>query len=56
MKLLEFLKSVKMLIKVAKKPSKDEFTIALKITFLGIIVLGAIAFIVRFVALALQSI
>ncbi|MCL7387740.1 MAG: protein translocase SEC61 complex subunit gamma [Thaumarchaeota archaeon] len=42
--------------KVAKKPSREEFTVILKITFLGILVLGAIAFIVRFVALALQSI
>lgn len=56
MRLIEFFKSVKMLMKVAKKPSKDEFTVALKITFLSILVLGAIAFIVRFVALALQTI
>ncbi|MEM0090190.1 MAG: protein translocase SEC61 complex subunit gamma [Nitrososphaerota archaeon] len=56
MKLIEFFKSVKMLMKVAKKPSRAEFTVALKITLLGIVVLGAIAFIVRFVALALQTI
>jgi len=56
MKLIEFLKSVKTLMKVAKKPSREEFTVTLKITFLGILVLGASAFIVRFVALALQSI
>ncbi|MEM2910329.1 MAG: protein translocase SEC61 complex subunit gamma [Nitrososphaerota archaeon] len=42
--------------KVAKKPSKAEFTVALKITFLGVIVLGMIAFIIRFVAIALQTV
>jgi len=55
-KLVEFLKSVSMLMKVAKKPSRAEFSVALKITFLGIVVLGTIAFIIRFVALALQTI
>ncbi|MCS7135687.1 MAG: protein translocase SEC61 complex subunit gamma [Nitrososphaerota archaeon] len=56
MKLIEFFKSVKTLMKVAKKPTRAEFITALKITFLGIVLLGVIAFIVRFVALALQTI
>ncbi|MCS7126287.1 MAG: protein translocase SEC61 complex subunit gamma [Aigarchaeota archaeon] len=56
MGLREFFKDSATLFKLARKPAKDEFLLALRITLLGIAVIGFIAFIIRFVALAIQGV
>jgi protein transport protein SEC61 subunit gamma-like protein len=54
--LKEFIKNSIILFKLARKPSKDEFLLALRITLIGVAVIGVIAFIIRFVALAIQGV
>jgi len=54
--LKEFLKNSIILFKLARKPSKNEFLLALRITLIGVAVIGVIAFIIRFVALAIQGV
>lgn len=56
MGLKEFLKNSIILFKLARKPSKNEFLLALRITLIGVAVIGVIAFIIRFVALAIQGV
>ncbi|MCL7383361.1 MAG: protein translocase SEC61 complex subunit gamma [Thaumarchaeota archaeon] len=56
MGLKEFIKNSIILFKLARKPSKDEFLLALRITLIGVAVIGVIAFIIRFVALAIQGV
>lgn len=56
MGLKDFIKSIGTLLKVAKKPGRREFILALRITLIGIFSLGIIAFIIRFIAIALQTI
>lgn len=51
-----FIKSSITMLKLAKKPSREEFMLSLKIILLGIIVIGLIAFTIRFLIVALQSI
>jgi protein transport protein SEC61 subunit gamma-like protein len=46
MGLKEFLKNCKRVLKIAKKPGKEEFYSATKITGLGIVFIGLIGFIV----------
>ena len=55
MRFREFFKNSAVMLKLARKPSRKEFFLALKITFLGVAVIGLIAFIIRFAAIALQS-
>lgn len=52
----EFINSAITTLKLATKPTREEFTKSLKITLLGIIIIGLITFVLRFIALALQSI
>jgi protein transport protein SEC61 subunit gamma-like protein len=54
--LKEFIKNSIILFKLARKPSKNEFLLALRITLIGVAVIGVIAFIIRFVALAIQGV
>ncbi len=56
MGLKEFIKNSIILFKLARKPSKNEFLLALRITLIGVAVIGVIAFIIRFVALAIQGV
>jgi len=50
-----FLKSVMTTLKLARKPGKREFFLALRITLIGVAAIGTIAFIIRFVAIAIQG-
>ncbi len=52
--MISFFKSVLILFKMAKKPSSREYSIILRITLLGLGIIGLIAFIIRFLALAFQ--
>lgn len=56
MGLREFVKNSIVLFKLARKPSKNEFLLALRITLIGVGIIGTIAFIIRFVALAIQGV
>lgn len=55
MGLREFINSTIATLKLAMKPTREEFMKSLKITLLGIIIIGLITFVLRFIALALQS-
>lgn len=50
MGLRSFIKSSLRLLKLAKKPGKDELWLSIKICFLGILIVGAIGFIIYFLA------
>ena len=49
-----FFKTTITLFKLARKPTREELSISIRITLLGIAVLGTIGFIIRFLALAFQ--
>jgi protein translocase SEC61 complex gamma subunit len=50
-----FLSSAAKMLKLAKKPGRDELWLSIKICFLGIIVIGVVGFIIKFVSAALQA-
>jgi protein translocase SEC61 complex gamma subunit len=52
--LLELIEKIRRMLKVSTKPSMDDFIHSLKITFLGITVVGVITYLVQFLALLLQ--
>lgn len=52
--LIGFIKSAVTLLKMAKKPTSKEYSITLRITLLGLAIIGVITFLIRFLALALQ--
>jgi protein translocase SEC61 complex gamma subunit len=54
MGLVSFLKNTVTLLKMARKPSGREYSITLRITLLGLAIIGLIAFLIRFLALAFQ--
>lgn len=54
MGLSDFIHSVITVLKVASKPSKEEYSVMLRITLLGIAVIGALAFVIKFLLLAVQ--
>lgn len=56
MKVKEFFKNMMNLFKLARKPGKEEFLLAIRITLLGVVIIGFIAFLIRFLALAIQGI
>ncbi len=51
---MDFIKNMIMPLKMAKKPSGREYSITLRINLLGLAIIGLIAFIIRFLALAFQ--
>jgi protein translocase SEC61 complex gamma subunit len=55
MGLKEFARSVIVTLRVARKPTSDEFMVLARIVLIGVFLLGAISFIVRYLALALQG-
>ncbi|MCD6478135.1 MAG: protein translocase SEC61 complex subunit gamma [Candidatus Aenigmarchaeota archaeon] len=46
MKIISFLKNCVRVLKVTRKPTKEEYIAAVKITGLGIILIGSIGFII----------
>jgi len=42
-----FLKQVKRVMKVATKPTNEEFWAVAKVTFIGMLIIGSIAYIIR---------
>jgi protein translocase SEC61 complex gamma subunit len=43
----EFIESTKRLIHVTTKPSRDELSLMVKISFLGVAIVGALGFVIR---------
>jgi len=56
MALSEFLRSVSLLFKVASKPTREELSISIRVTLLGVAIMGAIAFIIRFLLISIQGV
>lgn len=52
--LLELIEKIRRMLRVSTKPSMDDFVQSLKITFLGITVVGIITYLVQLLALILQ--
>ena len=50
-----FLRSVGATIKLARKPTRRELNLAIRITLIGVAAIGAITFVVKFLALAIQG-
>jgi len=44
---MSFLKSASKMLKLAKKPGREELWLSLRICFLGIIVIGLIGFVIK---------
>jgi protein translocase SEC61 complex gamma subunit len=43
------------MLKLAKKPGRDELWLSVKICVLGIVVIGVVGFIIKFISAALQA-
>ncbi|MEM1977019.1 MAG: protein translocase SEC61 complex subunit gamma [Nitrososphaerota archaeon] len=50
-----FLRSAATTIKLARKPTREEFTQAMKIVAIGVAAIGLITFVIKFLALAIQG-
>jgi protein translocase SEC61 complex gamma subunit len=50
-----FFGSTARLIKLAKKPARDELWLSIKITILGVAAIGVIGYIIKFLSAALQG-
>ncbi|MCD6236217.1 MAG: protein translocase SEC61 complex subunit gamma [Thaumarchaeota archaeon] len=52
----DFFKLSSVTLRLTRKPTKQEFVTAIKITLLGVAAIGGIAFVVKFIALAIQGV
>ncbi|MEM1737589.1 MAG: protein translocase SEC61 complex subunit gamma [Nitrososphaerota archaeon] len=50
-----FLRSAATTIKLARKPTRGEFTQAMKIVAIGVAAIGLITFVIKFLALVIQG-
>jgi protein translocase SEC61 complex gamma subunit len=55
MGLREFARSVVTTLRVARKPGREEYLVLTRIVLIGVLLLGTISFIVRYLSLALQG-
>jgi len=55
MGLRSFLGSARRLMKLAKKPGREELWLSIKICFLGVIVIGVLGFIIKLISGMLQG-
>ena len=55
MGLRSFLSSAAKMLKLAKKPGRDELWQSIKICFLGILVIGIVGFLIKFISATLQA-
>jgi len=53
--LRSFLSSAAKMLKLAKKPGRDELWQSIKICFLGILVIGIVGFLIKFISATLQA-
>jgi protein translocase SEC61 complex gamma subunit len=54
MNLREFIDSTKRLIHVTTKPSRDEISLMVKISFLGVVIAGSLGYVIRILFLFLN--
>ena len=52
---MSFLKSASRMLKLAKKPGREELWLSVRICFLGIIVIGLIGFVIKLLAGVFQA-
>ena len=50
-----FFSSAAKMLKLAKKPGREELWLSIKICFLGIVVIGVVGFIIKFISATLQA-
>jgi len=55
MGLRSFLSSANRLLKLAKKPGRDELWLSIKICLLGVIVIGVLGFVIKLISGILQN-
>jgi protein translocase SEC61 complex gamma subunit len=55
MGLRSFLSSARRLLKLAKKPGRDELWLSIKICFLGVLVIGALGFVIKLISGMIQG-
>ena len=55
MGLISFLKSCTRLLRLAKKPRRKELWLSMRICILGILAIGVIGFIIKFISAMLQG-
>lgn len=55
LRVISFLKSCARLLRLAKKPGRREFSLTIRICLLGIVAIGTIGFIIKFVSAMLQG-
>jgi len=55
MGLRSFLSSASRLMKLAKKPGRDELWLSIKICLLGVIVIGVLGFVIKLISGILQN-
>jgi len=55
MGLHEFLTNCRRVLAVSKKPSRNELQLSVKVSALGLLIVGGIAFIIRFISAMIQG-
>jgi protein translocase SEC61 complex gamma subunit len=55
MGLRSFLSSTRRLMKLAKKPGRDELWISIRISVLGVVVIGVVGYIIKIISSFLQQ-
>ena len=55
MGLRSFLNSCSRLLRLAKKPSRSELWLSVKISFLGVVAIGGVGFIILLISMALHG-
>jgi len=55
MGLRSFLSSTRRLLKLAKKPGRDELWISIRISVLGVVVIGVVGYIIKIISSFLQG-
>lgn len=55
MKIISFLKSVQRVIRVSRKPNKTQLKLSLKISLLGLLILGLSGYIIQLLATSLRE-
>ncbi|RLE50080.1 MAG: protein translocase SEC61 complex subunit gamma [Candidatus Methanomethylicota archaeon] len=53
--LSNFMESIRRIVRLSRKPSKEEFWLSLKICLLGLLILGSYAFIIQLMSTVIQA-
>jgi len=55
MGLRSFLNSASRILKLAKKPGREELWLSVKICFLGVLVIGVLGYVIKLISLMIQT-